>query len=73
MRKVPKVGIRAVIKSKITASVTAVKSVLLLPIRSAMHPHNSAPVAKPVYVTTPVKTQITNHQLYEYVVHLFGR
>lgn len=53
VRKVPKVGIRAAIKSKIAASVMAVKSVLLRPTRSAMHPHNSAPVARPVYVTTP--------------------
>ena len=58
MRKVPKVGIRAAIKSKIAASVMAVNNVLLLPTRSDMQPHKSAPVANPVYVTTPVAIKL---------------
>lgn len=63
VRKVPKVGMRAAIKSKIAASVMAVKSVLLRPTRSAMHPHKSAPVARPVYVTTPIAKIQTKIQL----------
>ena len=63
VRKVPKVGIRAAIKSKIAARVMAVSSVLLRPTRSAMQPHKSAPVASPVYVTTPVANTIIRNQL----------
>lgn len=53
VRKVPNVGMMAAMRSNTAARVTAVKRVRLRPTLSAMQPHKSAPVARPVYVTTP--------------------